>query len=181
NTTAGNTTFGGAVGGTTAVSSLKTNADGTTRINGGVVTTSGDQTYNDKVTLGADATLTAANVVFGNTVNSSGAGVDLTVNAKTAINGGVVTTSGDQTYNDAVTLGADATLTAANVIFANTVSSSGAGVDLTVNAKTAINGGAVTTSGDQTYLDDVKLGADATLTGANVSFNGLLDSAATTH
>jgi len=42
------TTFGGAIGATTALAGLTTNAGGTTAINGGaVITTTGDQTYND--------------------------------------------------------------------------------------------------------------------------------------
>src|SRR5205823_10492131 len=57
--TAGVTTFGGAVGGTTALASLTTDAAGSTDLNGGAVTTTGSQTYNDQVLLGADTTLTS--------------------------------------------------------------------------------------------------------------------------
>jgi hypothetical protein len=42
-----------------SLTSLTTNAGGTTAINGGLVVTAGAQTYNDAVTLGADATLNA--------------------------------------------------------------------------------------------------------------------------
>jgi hypothetical protein len=52
------TTFNGVVGGTTALLSLTTDAGGTTQINGGGVTTSGAQSYNDAVVLGANATFT---------------------------------------------------------------------------------------------------------------------------
>ena len=48
-----------------ALTSLTTDAGGTTEINGGSVDTTGNQTYNDAVELGADATLT-----------STGAGTD---------------------------------------------------------------------------------------------------------
>ena len=52
NTTGGGTTaFGSEVGGVHPLDSLTTNADGTTQINGGTVATTGDQTYNDLVTL----------------------------------------------------------------------------------------------------------------------------------
>ncbi|GDY10888.1 hypothetical protein LBMAG52_43760 [Planctomycetia bacterium] len=78
------TTFGGAVGTTFDLLSLTTNADGTTAINGGTVTTSGDQTYNDPVTLGADATLNAANITFMSTVNRSLEQSDLILNASGA-------------------------------------------------------------------------------------------------
>ena len=120
----GTTTFGGAVN----VASLTTNAGGTTAINGGTVTTTGNQTYNDPVTLGANTTLNAGagNISFVSTVTGAAFTLDanstgtttfggavnvasLTTNAggTTAINGGTVTTTGNQTYNDPVTLGAN--------------------------------------------------------------------------
>ncbi|HZI50993.1 MAG TPA: DUF4347 domain-containing protein, partial [Terriglobia bacterium] len=55
----GTMTFGGAVGATSPLASLTTNADGTTAINGGMVVTIGNQSYNDAITLGADAVLSA--------------------------------------------------------------------------------------------------------------------------
>ncbi len=55
------TTFGGALGNTLALTSLTTNATGTTSINGGGVATTGAQTYNDNVTLGAPTILTTTN------------------------------------------------------------------------------------------------------------------------
>ena len=56
--TAGITTFGGAVGGTTPLASVTTNAAGSTDINGGVINTTGIQLFNDAVTLSANAVLT---------------------------------------------------------------------------------------------------------------------------
>ncbi|CAM5265084.1 hypothetical protein [Rhodanobacter lindaniclasticus] len=53
----GITTFGAAVGGTTALASLTTDAPGSTTLSGNV-TTSGTQTWGDTVTLGSNATLT---------------------------------------------------------------------------------------------------------------------------
>jgi hypothetical protein len=213
--------FGGAVGGTTALASLTTNAGGTTAINGGLVTTSGAQSYNDVVTLGAATTLNGSAVGFattldggfGLTVNSAGATVfggavggttalaSLTTNAAgaTAINGGLVTTSGAQSYNDVVTLGATTSLNGSAVGFATTldgafgltVNSAGATVfggavggttalaSLTTNAggTTAINGGLVTTSGAQSYNDVVTLGAATTLNGSAIGFATTLDGA----
>lgn len=55
--TPGTTTLGGAVGGETPLSSLTTDAGGTTAINGGEVVTTGAQTYGDAVSLGADTIL----------------------------------------------------------------------------------------------------------------------------
>ena len=197
----GTTTFGGSVN----VAGVTTDAGGTTAINGGTVTTTGNQLYNDNVTLGAATTLAGAAVTLGGSVSGSQA---LTINASgattfngavsvasvltdapgtTVLNGGTVMTSGNQRYNDAVTLGADTTLTGVDVNLANTV---GGAQDLTVNASgtttfggavnvaevttdaagsTVLNGGTVTTTGDQTYNDDVTLGVGTILAGANLT------------
>ncbi len=76
--TSGRTVFGGAVGTINALASLTTDNEGPqdlgTFINGGSVTTTGAQTYNDGVTLGANAVLASrANgaLVFNNTVNGA--------------------------------------------------------------------------------------------------------------
>ena len=63
------TTFGQAVGGLQALTSLTTDAAGTTQLDSGGVRTTGDQTYLDAVTLGADATVTGVNVRFASTLN----------------------------------------------------------------------------------------------------------------
>src|SRR4029453_16285937 len=135
--TAGTTAFLGAVGSASPLTSVTTDAAGTTDLNGGTVKTSGSQTYNDKVVLSADTTLTSTasgNVTFGNTVDGT---QSLTVNTAgvtaflgavgsaspltsvttdaagtTDLNGGTVKTSGSQTYNDKVVLSADTILSA---------------------------------------------------------------------
>ena len=62
----GTTTFGGVVGGTTALTSLTTNAGGTVTLQN--VTTSGAQSYGENATLnGAAYTTTNANVSLGGT------------------------------------------------------------------------------------------------------------------
>ena len=249
----GATTFGGAVSG---VNALVTDAPGNTAINADI-TTAGNQTYNDAVTLGGAGvrmlnggtvifgstvalnndvnssgtlgfngavtlggagglrTVTGANVDFASTV--SGAGNSLTVNSPGATTfGGVVsgvnalvtdapgntainadiTTAGNQTYNDAVTLGGVGglrTVSGANVDFASTVA--GAGNSLTVNSpgattfggavsgvnalatdaagNTAINAN-VTTVGTQIYNDAVTTASGVALTGGTVTFGGRL-------
>ena len=139
--TQGNNIFGGAVGAANALVSLTTDPGGSTRIDGGSVTTSAEQTYGDAVTLGADATLTstgAGNLTFNRTVDGAfaltlGTGGSIVFNravggttplgsvttdagGSTLINGGGVTTvnngatTGAQTYNDAVRLGANTLL-----------------------------------------------------------------------
>ncbi|MBS0263228.1 MAG: hypothetical protein JSS02_14890, partial [Planctomycetes bacterium] len=224
--TAGVTTFLGAVGSQTALTSVTTDGDGETDLNGETVTTSGAQTYNDAVILSSDTVLTSTgsgDITFSQTVDGA---YSLTVNTagvttfggavgglvaltsvatdaagSTAINGETVTTSDGQMYQDAVTLGADTTLTSNNqgdITFSSTVDGA---FTLTVNTagvttfggavgglvaltsvttdtdgSTAINGGAITTTGAQTYNDAVTLGANATLTGQNITFGKTLDS-----
>ncbi|MBI1346897.1 hypothetical protein GC163_11480 [bacterium] len=138
--TAGTTTFTGAVGNLSAIDSLTTNAGGTTELCGGSVTTVNGQTYADAVILCANTTLTSNSsgaIEFQNTVNGDGvADRSLAVNTSgltdfqgtvgnsqalaslitdaagtTQIGGGSIRTVGAQTYNDAVLLTNDALLT----------------------------------------------------------------------
>lgn len=134
----GTTTLGGAVGGTTALTSLSTQA--ATSINGGLVRTDGAQSYGGAVTLGADTTVNANTVDFNGAVNGARA---LTVNDSgvTTFHGDVgtttkltsltttlggstvlpssVATTGAQTYGDPVTLAANTALSANSVSLAN--------------------------------------------------------------
>ncbi|MBB3943983.1 filamentous hemagglutinin family protein, partial [Sphingorhabdus rigui] len=127
-TGSGVTTFSGIVGGTVALASLTVNGGGTALLNGSAVTTSGAQSYADVVTVGASSTLTGTDISFGQTIDGgvtagaltvTGSGVttftgaigsttplaSLTVNGggTALLNGGAVTTSGAQSYADAVT------------------------------------------------------------------------------
>ena len=204
----GTTTFSGAVGGTTALVSLTTDAGGTTAIDGGSVKTTGAQTYGDAVTLGADTTLTSSSgTVTLNGVTGSGKSLTVTGDAdvQQVISGlstlqvsgttrlsADVTSIGAQTYGDAVTLAADVVLAGVGLTLSSTVDGaksltvndsgtttfSGAVggttalASLTTNAggTTALNGGSVKTTGAQTYGDAVTLGADTTLTGTDPTF-----------
>jgi hypothetical protein len=142
----GAVTLANGVGNVTRLSSFTTSSTGTTTTSGGSVMTTGNQTYNNPFILLAATILdSSAGTVTMNqsvngannlTVNSAGAttfngavgGVaalmNLVVNSvSTALNGGAVTTSGNQTYNEAVSLGANATLnTGSNISFMNGVS-----------------------------------------------------------
>jgi trimeric autotransporter adhesin len=73
NTTAA-TIFNDAVGNTLALANLTTNTGGTTAINGGIVTTTGTQTYGDAVSLGATTNLNTTNsaITFNSSVNTAG-------------------------------------------------------------------------------------------------------------
>jgi filamentous hemagglutinin family protein len=208
----GLTTFGGAVGGSTtgeALSSLSTDAAGSTAINGGSVRSSGAQTYGDAVTLGADTTLTGSTITTLGTVVGSSHALTITGNAvlgdaaadtvtgltalaisgSTAINTNAVSSTGTQTYSGSVTLGADTTLTGSTISTLGTVVGNAHALTVTGNAvlgdaaadtvtglstlavsgSTAINTGAVSSSGTQTYAGPVTLGADSTLTGAAIT------------
>ena len=151
-TGSGTTTFGGAVGDNSQrLASLTSNGGGTTAIKRALpVTTSGNQTYTDAVTLDASAnstTLTGVDISFASTVRSTADGEESLT----------VTGSGTTTFGGAV---GDNSQRLANL------TSNGGGI-------TAINGGSVTTTGNQTYTDAVTLDASAnstTLTGVDISF-----------
>lgn len=214
--TNGITTFTGAVGETFALTSLATDAPGSVRV-GGHVTTTGAQTYNDPLTLLAHSTMTGTTPTFGSTL--TGGGFDLTLNfsGTTVINGaaftginqfvsgnegttsltGAFSTTGAQTFGDAVTLAGNTTLTSSGnqaitfnstvngaralavnttgtTTFGGSVGTTTALTSLTTDpgGTTALNGGAVTTSGNQTYNDAVTMNqlTTATSTGGAITF-----------
>ncbi|HEX2828326.1 MAG TPA: filamentous hemagglutinin N-terminal domain-containing protein [Burkholderiales bacterium] len=203
-TTTGNKTFGGLVGGAPggALTSVTSNG-GTTLVNGGVTTT-GNQTYAG-VTLIGNSTFTGAVGDFGGTI--TGGGFDLALNFSGAstldpatFNGvknlsiggggattisGTISTTGTQTYDDALTLGGATTLASAapggDITLNNTVNGPFA-FTVTTPGTTAINGGSVTTTGAQTYNGAVALGAATTISAgtAAVTFGGTLNSATAT-
>ena len=67
------TTFAGAIGSGAALSTLTTNANGGTRLNGGSVRTTSNVTFGDALTLGADTTIDAGAgaVAFSSTVDGN--------------------------------------------------------------------------------------------------------------
>ena len=162
------------------MATLTTDAAGTTAINGGSVTTTGAQTYNDPVTLGAATTITGVANRFANTVNGaqaltvndSGAMVfaaavggvtplaSLTTNAGGSTSVQSVTTTGSQTYNDALITSGTYTTTNSAFTAASTTQLAGA---TTVNT----NGGNVNMSG---AIDGAKALSINAGTGA-VAFN----------
>ncbi len=159
---------------------------------------------NRTLTLNSTGTTTLGGVVGG-----TQALLSITTNAggNTQINTTGVTTSGTQTYNDAVVLGANTTLTTtnSNVSFAGTVNGAqtlaisvgtglvsfgtavGGGTALASVSVTSTNAGAnaitvrsVTTTGAQTYTGNVTLGAATTLTttaNGSVSITGTVTGA----
>jgi len=91
--TTGTTNFGGAVGGTTALTSLITNAGGSTAINGGSIRTSGNQTYNDDATMNQATTLTST----GGTITISGNAINNTVGGALTVDAPAITLAGGRT------------------------------------------------------------------------------------
>ncbi|QDT84252.1 LamG-like jellyroll fold domain-containing protein [Gimesia chilikensis] len=167
--TAGTTIFNGAIGDNSPLSSLTTNAGGTTQINGGSIQTSGNQIFNDDVELGANTVLTSTgsgaitfnqrlngtytlelntdgDTTFNGTVGDTNELASLTTDANgtTFINGGSIATEGGQLFNDAVLLGANTVL-----------SSSASG---SINFKSTLNGAHtlnINTAGSTIFDDQV--------------------------
>jgi parallel beta-helix repeat protein len=202
----GNASLGGAVSGVTNLS-----VSGTTTLAGNV-TTSGTQAYTGLVTLAADATLTGTTPTFTGGVAGGGHDLTLDFSGTTVITGagftgirnlatgagggttlsGALTTSGTQTYGDAVTLAANTTLTGTTPTFTGGVAGAGHDLTLDFSGTTVITGagftgirnlatgngggttlsGSITTSGTQTYGDAVTLAANTILAGTTPTFTG---------
>jgi filamentous hemagglutinin family protein len=138
----GLTRFLGAVGNTSILTTLTTNADGTTRIDGGTIRTSGDQTFADGLILGADTTLAGKNLIFQNVVNSDSSATAraLTVNSSS---------TGDTRFQAAV--GSVARLKS-----------------ITTNADGVTKiGAALNTTSGMTFADQIKLTGNTTLDGGS--------------
>ncbi|HQN64845.1 MAG TPA: filamentous hemagglutinin N-terminal domain-containing protein [Methylophilus sp.] len=161
------TTFGGAVGNILALASLTTDAGGTTAINGGSVTTTGTQTYNDAAALGAATSLatTNSNITFANSVNASG-------NALTMASGtgNITATNAANNFSSvAISSANNVSLRDANAIVLGTSNISG-----TFGLQTA---GAITQTGAATVGGTTTLNAgaanDITLNNAFNNFNAV--------
>lgn len=237
---AGGATFNGTAGGKTALASLSVTGTGITTLAANVAT-SGDQNYQQNVSLNANVVLNTqgGNIYFADNIDSlAGSGsplfslsIDTTAGGMTTfegaigtevelasltvagggidLNGGSVVTSGAQTYSGPTAITIDTTLTSTasgNITFSQTLDSAEVPYALSVNTAgtttfggvvgglgalatlttdsagtTAINGGSVTTTGAQTYIDAVTLGSPTTLLnstgGAVISFAQKLDGA----
>ncbi|HEX2830690.1 MAG TPA: autotransporter-associated beta strand repeat-containing protein [Burkholderiales bacterium] len=172
------------IGGATALTGPTTVSTGT-----GNVTFTGAVTGNQALNVNSTGTTTFTSPVSIGSLTTNAGG-------STAINGGAVTTTGAQTYGDAVTLGTNTIFAStgnADIAFGNTLNggvtvnvntggvtrflgavggaAGGALASLTTDASgsTDINGGSVTTTGAQTYNDPVTLTANTTLTSNNAA------------
>jgi len=190
--TSGLTTFGGAVGGLTPLTSVTTEAGGSTAINGGAVTTTGAQSYGGAVTLGNNTTLAStangnsagANITFSGTLDSSGGyAASLNLNAGTVgeavFTGGVgafhplgtmnITAGGGISFGSSVVLGGavnlDSSAGSNGIVFGGTLDGDGTPNSLTLNAGNA---------GDVTFTGAVggthPLGALDIVAGGGITF-----------
>ena len=162
--TAGLTTFGGRVGSQTALTSITTDQPGTVSLNGGSITTVGDQLYNELlgVTLGADTVLSATDsaptIAFAGPVNGLVSGQQsLVINTQ-----GLTRFAGPVGHGVAL----QSLFTDGDPSPTNTVE---------------VQGGSVTTTGFQTYGENVRIKAvndgDNTrfIAGGPIIFNGPVD------
>ncbi len=166
---------------------------GATTLGANTVLTGTPVTFGSTVRGAADnlySLAIAGNAIFGGAVGDNGQRLtSLAVSGVSVINGGSVVTSGNQSYAGATTLGANTALTGALVSFGSTVRSmidGGSRLDITGNASfggavgdaglrlaslsitgtSALIGGSVTTTGNQSYIGPVALGVDTVLTTA---------------
>lgn len=198
-------TFGGAVGTVFPIDGLTTG--GSTLINGGFISAAGFQSYGGLATLGANTVIRTGPATFSGGL--AGGGFDLTLDLSAAStfvganftgirnltigrNGqsnpttlsGAVTTSGTQTYDDPIILGANTTLvstgsgSAGNITFNSTVNASTGGTEtLTVNTSgTTTFGGAIGLGSNGVYEagggDDKYLSALTTDAGGGTTISG---------
>jgi filamentous hemagglutinin family protein len=193
---------------TVTVASVETNVGGSVELAANITTT-GTQQYHEQAVLSGNTQLTGTTVTFGEALAGGGFGLSVTGDAQFAkdltslstlavtgsslLNGGLVSTSGAQTYGGNVTLGKDTTLTstAAGNIALNAGASGGFALNINTSGTTSLAGtinvgsittdaggtvelpGLVTTSGAQTYNDAAVLGAATTLTSTGGGLVGL--------
>ena len=167
---AGMERFNGAVGTTTALASITTDAPGTVQFNGGTVRTTGAQIYNDAAELISDTNLEGNVISFAQTINGTTAStqsLSILDAGQTTLTGtiGTSTSLNNLTVNTAESLQLPETIVAGNL-------------DLTV--------GDFSTSGDVTQVGSVYVGtttnivANGNITLANTSndFVGRVDTQA---
>ena len=168
----GDVSFGDVIGGITPLTSLTIGGGFTTALNTSAITTTGAQNYNSAVTLGSNITLNTTNnaVNFASSITNSITPRTLTINTGSAALtlGGSV---GAGTALGAITLNSTGTTTLSGTINAASLTTNAVGT-------TAINGGTVTTTGAQTYNDDVTAGAPLTLTTPAITLANTLNAGA---
>lgn len=156
-------TFDGEVGGDRALASLTvTNGGiGAININGGQVSTTGDQTYNNRVVLGDDTLIEANDVTFGDILDSDGTFRALTIDSNT-----VASVAGVTRFNAAVgevsRLASLTTNADGSTRFGGNVRTD---AGMTINDSLLIGGDSVIDggSGQMMFRNGINAAADATL------------------
>lgn len=160
-TSSGTTTLGDVLlPGNIHAASLTTDSFGTTLLEEASITTSGTQTYNDIVTLGADTLLSANGITFANTLDTDGTPHSLSVsNLASGI-----------TFSKSV--GATNPLSSISI-------GSGSSSVFGANSGSLIT---VNTTGTQTYNNSIRLNDDTTFNTSNspIAFNSPISSFSTT-
>lgn len=140
------TRFVGAVGATSPLLSLFTNSDGSTRIEGGSIRTTGDLQFDNRVTLASATILTANDIVFSSTINSDGIGTPRALTLNSTTDGSDI---GETTFAGAV----------GGIVPLRSISTN-------VDGTTRIGANLTTTEG-MTFADTVHIVSDVTLHGGN--------------
>jgi len=143
----GTVTFGSAVGNTTPLASLTSAAGTTLNVNGGLVRTTGTQTYGGPVTTGGPATLQ-------------------TTNSAITANGAVTATAGTLTLDTGT---GSATMTNAANDFATVAIPAAGGVSLVDQNGLALGASNVTSLQARTLAGDLTVNAALTATGGGTS------------
>jgi filamentous hemagglutinin family protein len=129
---------------------------GSTLVNGGTVTTTGLQTYTAAVSLGANATFAGTNLTF-STVDAGSGGFDFVLH-------GTGTTSLFAVNN----VGALVSDAGGTTVLHNSFSAGSVNIS---DAATISGGGNITTTAGQAYAGGLRLGANTTLSGTNLTLN----------
>ncbi|QDU03465.1 Extracellular serine protease precursor [Gimesia chilikensis] len=179
--TAGSTIFDDQVGNSAALTSLTTDVDGTTEVNGGTITTIGGQTFHDIVSLGAsvvftsttadditfDQTLTGGNgitiqisstddVIFKDAVSTDGA-VTVTADSDISGTGNISMETGSSLDAGTGTIDIDG----ANVLTRSLTTTNGTTSAITIDAH---NGNVITRDNGVNALGDITVNATGSIT-----------------
>ena len=179
--TAGATIFDDQVGNSAALTSLTTDVDGTTEVNGGTITTTGGQTFHDIVSLGAsvvftsttadditfDQTLTGGNgitiqisstddVIFKDAVSTDGA-VTVTADSDISGTGNISMETGSSLDAGTGTIDIDG----ANVLTRSLTTTNGTTSAITIDAH---NGNVITRDNGVNALGDITVNATGSIT-----------------
>jgi len=166
--TDGTTSFGGAVGEGTPLNALTTDAGGTTAINGGKVITTGAQTYNDTVSLGANTLIKSTGGMIGFNAALVGNGHSLTIenSSPSSFTGASGLSSLIKNGGGVLTLVGQSTYTGPTVVNGGTLALGRSGALASASPLT-LNGATFATAGFSQTLGALTLSAGSTINFGN--------------